>query len=270
MHIAVVITTYNRPDALAAVLDGFLAQTDPGFEIIVADDGSTDETRQVIENYRSRAPFPLRHAWQEDQGFRAAAARNLAVAATMADYVIFTDGDCIPPADFIARHRALAEPGWFVSGNRVLLSENFTRRVLQELLPVHQRRAIAWLGARWRGEINRWLPTLRLPIPGSLRRSQPDRWKGAKTCNLAVWRHDLIKINGLDEAYSGWGMEDSDLVVRLLHAGVRHKNGRFAVPVLHLWHKEYDRGALPENIARLDALLHSSRIRAVQGLDQYL
>jgi glycosyltransferase involved in cell wall biosynthesis len=270
MRIAVVITTYNRPDALAAVLDGYLAQTDPDFEIIVADDGSADETRQVIDDCRNRALFPVQHAWQEDCGFRAAAARNRAIAATMADYVIFTDGDCIPPADFIARHRALAEPGWFVSGNRVLLSERFTRRVLQERLPIHQRGALAWLFARWRGEINRWLPVLQLPIPDGWRRSQPGRWKGAKTCNLAVWRQDLIQANGLDEAYSGWGMEDSDLVVRLLHAGVRHKSGRFAVPVLHLWHKENDRGTLPENVARLEALLHSSRIRAAQGLDQYL
>ena len=117
MRTAVVTTTYNYPGALAAVLDGFIAQTGHDFELIVADDGSTDDTRRLIEDYARRAPFPLRHVWQEDRGFRAAAIRNRALAATRADYVIFTDGDCIPFRDFVAQHRRLAEPGRFLAGH---------------------------------------------------------------------------------------------------------------------------------------------------------
>jgi glycosyltransferase involved in cell wall biosynthesis len=268
MRTTVIVTTYNRPDALAAVLEGYLAQTDQRFELLVADDGSTDDTRKLVMEYAVRSKFPLRHIWQEDLGFRAAAARNRAIAASRADYILFTDGDCIPPRDFVAQHCRLAEPGYFLSGNRMLLSEAFTRQALTQHLPLHERGLAAWLRPRLRGDINRWLPMLRLP-DGDWRRSAPQRWAGAKTCNLSAWRDDLVRINGLDESYSGWGLEDSDLVIRLLHAGVRHKNARFAAPVFHLWHRENDRSRLPENQRQLDTLLASERITAQLGLSQY-
>ncbi len=265
---AVIVTTYNRPDALAAVLEGYLAQTGAAFELMVADDGSTAGTRETVARYAARASFPLHHVWQEDRGFRAAAARNRALAATTADYIIFTDGDCIPRHDFVARHCALAEPGRFLAGNRVLLPADFTRRALAEHLPLHDWGMPRWLAARLAGGINRWLPLLALP-DGGWRNAAPERWEGAKTCNLSAWRADLVRVNGLDESYSGWGLEDSDLVIRLLHAGVKHKNARFAAPVLHLWHRENDRSRLPENQRQLDALLASSRIEAQLGLSQY-
>lgn len=268
MRTAVIVTTYNRPDALAAVLEGYLAQTGAAFELIVADDGSTAETGEVIKHHAARAPFPLRHVWQEDLGFRPAAARNRALATTTAEYIIFTDGDCIPRRDFVARHCALAEPGCFLAGNRVLLSESFTRRTLAEHLPLHDWGMPQWFALRLTGGINRVLPLLTLP-DGAWRNGAPQRWEGAKTCNLSAWRADLVRINGLDESYSGWGLEDSDLVIRLLHAGIRHKNARFAAPVLHLWHRENDRSRLPENQRRLDELLASNRIAAQSGLSQY-
>jgi len=265
---AVIVTTYNRPDALAAVLEGYLAQTGTTFELIVADDGSTADTGEVAARYAARAPFPLRHVWQEDRGFRAAAARNRALAATQAEYIIFTDGDCIPRRDFVARHCALAERGCFLVGNRVLLSADLTRRALTDHLPLHDWGTVHWLAARCTGGINRWLPLLTLG-DGAWRHRAPQRWEGAKTCNLSAWRADLMRVNGLDESYSGWGLEDSDLVIRLLHAGIRHKNARYAAPVLHLWHRENDRSLLPENRRRLEEILASSRIEARLGLNQY-
>jgi glycosyltransferase involved in cell wall biosynthesis len=267
MRITVVITTYNRADALTAVLQGYLAQEDAGFDVVVADDGSTDETRRAVAEYAARAPFPLRHVWQEDLGFRAAAIRNRALAATTADYIVFTDGDCVPPPSFVSRHRALAEPGYFVAGNRVLLSERFTKSVLQERVPIHRWRHGRWLAAWLKRDVNRLLPLFRLP-DGSFRKRSPTRWEGVKTCNLAAWRADLERINGFDESYSGWGLEDSDLAIRLTHAGVRHKSARFAAPVFHLWHEEWDRGGLAENQRRLDAILASRRIEALVGLRQ--
>ena len=270
MRIAVIVTTYNRPDALAAVLEGYLAQTDTDFELLVADDGSTQETADVVRGFQARAGFPIRHVWQEDDGFRAAAIRNRALAATTADYIIFTDGDCVPPVAFVAAQRALAEPGWFLSGNRVLLSETFTQRVLQGKTQLFAWRKPQLLYAVLRGDINRWLPFLRLPDWDWLRKSTPQRWEGAKTCNLAVWRADLLRVNGLDEAYTGWGLEDSDLVIRLVRAGVRHKSGRFSVPVFHLWHRENDRSNLEENTQRLETALQATHIRAVLGVDRYL
>ena len=266
MKLAVVVTTYNRPDALEAVLKGYLAQSERDFELLIADDGSTRETADVVTEFAARAPFPVRHVWQEDLGFRAAAARNRAVAATAADYVIFTDGDCVPAHAFVAQHRRLAEPGWFLSGNRVLLSHAFTDKVLAHDIPIHTWGWADWVRARGRGDINRVVPLLRLP-DGGFRKNHPQQWEGVKTCNLSVWRADLVRVNGLDETYSGWGLEDSDLVIRLLHAGVRHKSARFAAPVLHLWHRENDRGRLPENQRRLDEVVHSRRIRALRGLD---
>lgn len=269
MNIAVVITTYNRPDMLGAVLAGYLAQTDRQFEVIIADDGSGPETAAVVARYQALAPFPLRHVWQEDTGFRAAAARNRAIAATQADYIIFTDGDCVPPPDFVAGHRRLAAPGKFLSGSRVLLTEAFTRQVLAGGLPIHEWRAGDWWTAWRRKDIARFLPLLRLPL-GPLRTRAPARWRGCKTCNLSAFRADLVRVNGFDESYCGWGMEDSDLVIRLLRAGVTHKSARFAAPVFHLWHPEYDRSGLPENQQRLQLLLASPVIQARTGLEQYL
>src|SRR5687767_1410582 len=138
MRTAVIVTTYNRPDALAATLDGFFAQDDRDFELLIADDGSRDDTRALIEGYARRAPFKLTHVWQEDRGFRAGAARNRALSQTGAEYMIFSDGDCVPPPFFVRRHVALAERGAFLAGNRILLSRAFTKHVLEEHLPIHE------------------------------------------------------------------------------------------------------------------------------------
>jgi len=270
MRIALVVTTYNRPDALAAVLEGCLAQTDANFEVIVADDGSTRETAALVANYAARVPFAIRHVWQEDLGFRAAAIRNRALATTQADYIIFIDGDSVPPPDFVASHRRLAEHGWFLSGNRLMLTQAFSEQVLRDQLQVHLWKLRDWLQARRRGQIERLLPLLRLPIPGWLRKQLPRRWQGAKTCNLSAWREDLLRVNGLDESYTGWGLEDSDLVIRLLRAGIYNKSARFAAPVFHLWHRENDRSCLAENQQRLQEVLQATHIRAAKGVDQYL
>ena len=269
MRIAVIVTTYNRPDALSAVLEGFLEQTDGDFELVIADDGSTAETAEVVKQYQQRASFPILHVWQEDAGFRAAAIRNRALAQTAADYIIFTDGDCVPQPDFVARHRALAEPGWFLSGNRLMLSPEFTEQVLREKTPIQRWRFRDWLRARQQGHIERLLPLLHLP-DSPLRKIAPRRWQGAKTCNLSAFRSDLMRVNGLDESYTGWGLEDSDLVIRLIRAGLGAKSARFATPVFHLWHRENDRSKLEENRKRLDEVLQATHVRAVLGVDQYL
>jgi glycosyltransferase involved in cell wall biosynthesis len=270
MLISVIITTFNRPDALASVLEGYLAQSDCQFDLIVADDGSSEETKELVLTYGKRAVFPVAYVWQEDRGFRAGAIRNKALMKTRADYIIFSDGDCIPLPDFVARHRLLAEKGWFVVGNRILLNETFTNRVLLNHVPVHNWGARKWLDARVRGHVNRWLPLLHLPITSSFRKWQNQRWEGAMTCNLSAWRDDLLFINGFDEIYSGWGLEDSDLVIRLIQSGLKRKSARFAAPVLHLWHTENDRSGLVENRRHLEDRLQSKEIYASRGVRQYL
>ena len=268
MKTAVIVTTYNRPDALASVLEGYCSQSDGEFSLVVADDGSTKDTAEVVQRFARREAMPLTHVWHEDRGFRAAAIRIRAVASTDAEYIIFTDGDCVPSRHFVKAHKALAEPHCFLGANRILLGEALTRRVLGERIPIHAWRWQDWAWAWLRHDVNRLLPLMEL-ADGSFRKWAPDRWEGVKTCNLSVWRSDLIRVNGLDESYEGWGLEDSDLVIRLLHAGVTHKNARYAAPVFHLWHREQDRRFLPDNQKRLDELLRSTTVRASVGLDRY-
>jgi len=267
MKTAVIVTTYNRPDALAGVLEGYCWQRDHDFELVVADDGSNGETAEVVQHFALRAPFSVTHIWHEDRGFRAAAIRNRAVASTNADYVIFTDGDCVPSRHFVRTHKQLAEPGYFLGSNRVLLSAELTAHVVRERIPVHAWGGIEWARCWSRREVNRVLPLMRLP-DGPFRKWSPNRWSGIKTCNLSAWRTDLVRVNGLDASYEGWGLEDSDLVIRLLHAGVKHKNARFAATVFHLWHPDHDRMQLPVNQERLQDLLRSSTVRATLGLDE--
>ena len=263
--ISVIVTTYNRPDALSAVLDGLAAQSDLDFEVLVADDGSGDETRTLIASIARQYPVTLTHVWQEDRGFRAAAARNRATARANGDYLIFLDGDCVPRTDFIASHRKLAEAGWIVAGNRILLTQGFSQRALADHVAIHLH---DWTGAVERREVNRRLPLLTLPL-GPLRKLAARRWQRVRTCNLGLWRSDFEKVNGFDEAYEGWGFEDSDLAVRLLNAGVRRKEGAFATGVLHLWHRENDRRLEGVNWQRLQERISSRETRAMIGLDRY-
>jgi GT2 family glycosyltransferase len=216
---------------------------------------------------RAAAPT-IAHVWQEDRGFRAAAARNRAASRARGDYLIFLDGDCVPRPDWIGAHRLLSERGWMVAGNRILLSESLTRNVLARREPIH-----AWSGARWHqawvaGEVNRRLPFVTLPL-GWLRKLGARRWQRVRTCNLGVWREDFVRVNGFDESYEGWGFEDSDLAVRLINAGVRRKEGAFATGVLHLWHKENDRAREGANWQRLQQRIATRETRASAGLDRY-
>ena len=268
MQISVIVTTYNRPDALRAVLGGLSAQTDRDFEVLVADDGSRDDTGALVHATARDAPIAIRHVWQEDRGFRAGAARNRATAQAAGDYVIFLDGDCVPRPHFIVRHRLLAESGWMVAGNRVLLSEAFTRATLDSRTPLHAWSTAQWMAARRRGEINRTLPLWHLPL-GPLRKLAGWRWQRVRTCNLGVWRSDLERVNGFDESFEGWGYEDSDLAVRLINSGVGRKEGSYATGVLHLWHRENDRRAEGDNWNRLQQRIGEKATRARTGLDRY-
>jgi glycosyltransferase involved in cell wall biosynthesis len=263
--ISVIVTTYNREDALTAVLRGLARQTDQNFEVVIADDGSQPATAAMVEAWKKQVRFPLTHVWHEDQGFRAAEIRNRAILASRGSYCIFLDGDCIPRPDFVATHRQLAERGWFVTGNRALMSQVMTAAVLKQHLEPELWSLGVWLRQRIRGGINRLQPLLSLPL-GPLRKLRAGGWRGARSCNLAIWRSDLERVDGFDAAFGGWGREDSDLLVRLLRAGVRRKDGIFATGVLHLWHPEADRSQLPENERQLAQSLSGDRVAARRGV----
>jgi glycosyltransferase involved in cell wall biosynthesis len=263
--ISVIVTTYNREDALAAVLRSLAQQTDADFEVVVADDGSRPATAKAIEAWKTKVGHRVEHVWHEDRGFRAAEIRNHAVLASRGTYCIFLDGDCIVLPDFVAIHRRFAEPGYFVTGNRILLSPELTAKVLEEKLKPETWNFGRWVSERLRGGVNRLSALLHLPL-GPLRRLRQRAWRGARSCNLAIWRRDLDRVDGFDADYSGWGKEDSDIIVRLLHAGVLRKDGAFATGVIHLWHAEADRSQLPENERKLAGIVDSDRVAAQRGL----
>lgn len=263
--ISVIVTTYNREDALDAVLRSLARQTDQDFEVLVADDGSARTTAELLEHWKTKLGRRLDHLWHDDLGFRAAEIRNRAILATCGSYCIFLDGDCIVRPDFVATHRRLAAPGWFVTGNRILLSASLTAKILRDKLTPETWSFIDWIAQRSRGGVNRLSALLRLPL-GPLRRLRRHIWQGARSCNLAVWRSDLDRVDGFDADYVGWGKEDSDIIVRLLHAGVHRKDGVFATGVLHLWHPAADRDRLAENERKLSEIVVGSRVRARRGL----
>jgi glycosyltransferase involved in cell wall biosynthesis len=263
--ISVIVTTYNCEDALEAVLRSLAGQTDVDFEAVVADDGSRPATAKAIDAWKAKIGRRVEHVWHEDRGFRAAEIRNRAVLASRGTYCIFLDGDCIVRPDFVAVHRRLAQPGYFVTGNRVLLSPELTAKVLAEKLAPESWGFGRWMSERLRGGVNRLSTLLPLPL-GPLRGLRSRVWQGARSCNLAIWRSDLDRVDGFDADYSGWGKEDSDIIVRLLHAGARRKDGVFAVGVIHLCHAEADRSMLSDNERKLDGVVASDRIAAQRGL----
>ena len=263
--ISVIVSTYNREDALDVVLRALSRQSDRKFEIIVADDGSGPATARLVREWASRTALPIKHVWHEDRGFRLADIRNRGIHASTGAYLLFLDGDCIARRNFVAAHRRFAEPGWFVTGTRILLSGNLTDRILHHGLEPESWGLARWAVERSRRQLNRFAPLLDLKL-GGMRKLSARRWRGARGSNMAFWRTDLEKVDGFDTSFSGWGREDSDLFIRLIRAGVHRKDGRFATGVLHLWHPEADRSRLAENDRQLDEVLRSNRITARHGL----
>lgn len=269
MDISVIVTTYNWPKALDRVLASLCNQTYSRFEIIVADDGSDETTRDVIATFTHKTSIPIKHVWHEDKGFRAAKIRNKAVAQANGEYIIFLDGDCIVQRDFVKRHASLAKKTWFVAGNRILLNAELTDRILTQDLTPENWSLAQWFVIRCRRQINRWLSLIHLPL-GWLRDLSKRSWQGVKTCNLALWRNEFILVNGFDEKFEGWGFEDSDLVLRLLRAKIHRRSGKSALAVFHLWHKEASREQSLKNWRFLEETLKSAHIQAKQGINQYL
>lgn len=255
-RLSLVISTYNRPGTLRQVLDGVARQSLPPHEVLIADDGSTPPTRDCVRDWAGKQSFPVRHVWHSDDGFRKTIILNQAVAESTGDYLVFTDGDCIPHHRFVEDHRTLAEPGFWVQGRRCFVKEPWVDAFEPGRTPV-------W---RWMlmGRISGASKGIRLPMP-IVRRDTAQR--GIIGCNLAVWREDLVAVNGFDEEYSGWGIgEDSDLGTRLYHLGRRRKFVYAQAIVYHLNHPPAPRGHVEASLARLADTMSSGRIRCARGL----
>lgn len=239
MNVALLITAFNRPEALNLVLNTVASQSRPPDEVVLCDDGSNFEVRILAKQWEGR--LPLRHAWQPDRNFRAARSRNLGVCEVGAEYLLWIDGDCLLPPKFVENHLRLAKSGYLVAGGRHLLSRTQTDKLLDRVSSID--RAFS----NWK------FNSLAM---GVLRDLHSGAWEKVRTCNLGMHRNDLEAIGGFDESYVGWGREDSDFVVRLMHQGVKVRSGRLATCVAHLYHPESSRDQLSENDARFDSCLN--------------
>ncbi|MBC7916351.1 MAG: glycosyltransferase family 2 protein [Rhodoferax sp.] len=265
--ISVVITTYNRSDALAAVLQGLSLQDDRGFEVVIADDGSGPEHVQAAHAAALLSGLNTAHVWHPDVGFTASKVRNRGVSIASGDYIVLMDGDCVPEVDFIRRHRQLQEHQCFVNGSRVMLSPELTEAVVHRHTTIFGRGAVFWLGQRLRGHASKLTGLLRLPdMP--MRKHKRFVWRGIRSCNMGVWRTDYEAVNGFDESFTGWGHEDADFVLRLHHAGLIRKNGFCATEVFHLWHKESSRTQESENAQRVRDRVGTGQVQATLGYKQ--
>lgn len=259
---SLLVATYNWPEALAAILASVAAQSRPPDEVLVADDGSGAPTRAVIEEAMRRSAVPLRHVWQPDDGFRAGQIRNKAVAAATGAYVIQIDGDMVLHPDFVADHLAAAAPGRFVGGSRVVLGPEATRRLLAggprpgPLSP----------------DVRNRFNALRAPALGRAvgRLWSPRSLRSIRGCNMAYWRDDFVAVNGYDEAYVGWGREDTDLVVRLHQYGLARTFFKLRGIAYHLHHSENSRARLGLNDELLARAAAGGSFRCERGVDQYL
>ncbi|MBU3568409.1 glycosyltransferase family 2 protein [Polynucleobacter alcilacus] len=249
--ISILLATYNWPQALKLCLESLATQTDCDFEIIIADDGSTESTKQVIDQIKSTFSIAVTHLWQDDHGFRKSKILNQAITAAHGDYLVFLDGDCIVQPDFIARHRALAQKGYLVTGSRVLLNEKFTRQLLTWPTWDFERFCSHLISERLSGGINKCLPFKIKLGDGSWRAYKKFVWRRIKGCNMACWKADAEAINGFDETLTGWGHEDADFVFRLQRHHITRKSGSWATEVLHLFHKINDQSNAAENARRV-------------------
>lgn len=267
MPTSVILSTYNHPEWLEKCLLGYAAQDRHDFEVVIADDGSRDETRERIDSLRARLPFPVVHVWQEDDGFRKCRALNLAILAASGDYLVFSDGDCIPRADFVSVHLRERERGRFLSGGYCKLPRALSEAITADDIATGRATDAAWLRAR--GMRRRTLKIARHPLwrqrlLNRLTPTQP-RWHGH---NASAWREDIVRVNGFDERLT-YGAEDLEFGDRLVNAGVEGKQVRFSAICVHLDHERgYVRPGMRAANEALRAITVRERlVRAPIGLD---
>mgnify|MGYP001602704298 CR=1 FL=1 len=261
MHVSLILSTYNRARYLELSLLGYMRQTHKDFEIIVADDGSTDGTDAVIKKYKMIAPFPIEHLWQENKGFRLAKMRNEGIKASRYDYIVFSDGDCIPKADFISAHVSNSGENYILGGGHVRLPKDYSDALtpgavssgaFEEYLTPD-----VMAGLRWKQRKN-----IFYMLVGKKRRP---KFLGL---NFSVPKKALYEVNGFDENYEGWGQEDGDLRERLKRLGLKPKSILTRAIVFHLYHESH-----PTKAKKLNFSYSRRReipIRCINGIEKPL
>jgi glycosyltransferase involved in cell wall biosynthesis len=240
---SLIVSTYNRADALRCCLQSVLAQSKLPDEIIIADDGSRFETREFINSFRNKTAIPIHHVWQPDEGYQLAKIRNKAFTAASGQYLIQIDGDLILHTHFINDHMRMANRGCFVSGSRVHIDEKLTKKLVSGTQNVTElQNEKAHLSKNHNGLYSEFLCRLNY----ILQRGKHN-YKYVLGCNMAFWKGDLEKVNGYNERFTGWGKEDNDLAIRLINAGVKLRFVKYGAIVYHLAHTVADLSAVPTN-----------------------
>ncbi len=264
--ISVVLSTYNQPAWLEKVLWGYSVQQHTGFEIVLADDGSKHETQELVDRMRARTGLTIKHVWHRDDGFRKSTILNRALEAVAGDYVLFSDGDCIPRSDFTARHHESAEPKRFLSGGYYKLPMSLSQRITADDITNGDAFSLVWLSQNGLPISHRWLRLIGGPVSPIFNRLTTTRptWNGN---NSSGWTDDVVAAGGFDERMR-YGGQDRELGERLENAGVRGKHVRFETLVLHLDHgrgyaNEED---LQRNLQIRAETVASGRVRTEHGL----
>lgn len=265
--IGVVITTYNSPAWLKNVLLGYENQTQKNFTVIIADDGSGQATRDVIDYFKDRKKIIIQHIWHEDNGFQKCQILNKAIAQTDCDYLIFTDGDCIPEPDFVLKHGKLAQAGHFLSGGYVKLTTPVSQAINEADIISGKIFDLGWLKAKGQpGSHKLWKLIKNSLTKKILNAITPTKatWNGM---NSSTWTADIKACNGFNEDMQYGGL-DRELGERLYNYGLKGKQVRYSIACLHLDHpRSYD---TPEtwkkNYAIRDEVKRTGRFWAKNGL----
>lgn len=265
---SVIVSTYRQPGALRLSLLGYRHQSTSGFEVVVADDGSGEETADVVREARTGG-LAVRHVWHEDRGFRKTEALNRAILASRGTYLIFSDGDCVPRSDLVAVHLRLAERGRFLSGGYLKLPEETTREVDQDAVASGRVFDPGWLRARGYRPGRRRLRLVRSElVAAALDALTPTRptWNGHAS---STWREHIVAVNGFD-LEMGYGGEDRALGLRLENLGVRGRQVRHRAVCVHLHHERpyLDGEVLRANRERLSRIRAVREARAPEGLQE--
>lgn len=266
--VSLLLATYEMPKHLELVLAALSRQRFRDFEILLCDDGSGPETRNVAREAARTIGVPLTHLWQENKGFRKCRILNEAIRRARGELLVFLDGDCVPHRDFVGDHWITREKGTFGAGRRVEIS----RRIGEALgagdikRGFFDRPSLRLLLDHLFGETENWNRTFRWGTRPWVRKLlRLDRVVDLKGCNFSVFREDMIAINGFDEAYEGYGREDTDVEIRMLHLGLRRRSLKGIALQFHIWHER--RGFTPANESLLESARNSRRIRCDRGIE---
>jgi len=264
--VSLIINTYNHPVALNIVLESLKRQTVLPAEVIIADDGSNDETLDLIIETGRSFPVSLKHVWQEDMGYRLARAKNKAVANAVGEYLIFLDGDLITHRRFVESHLSFAKQGRLLSGGRVMLSAELSERIMQEQR-IPSRLSLLRHSRNRHNLIDN-------PLFARIFSHRSNTDLNMKGGNSSIFKSDYVKLNGYNEDFVGWGYEDSEFAVRALRAGMTKWKLRSSAVTLHLDHGENNKRQsgvrVAHNLQMLNAIRKSGSIRCEHGLSQHL